>query len=154
MQEIINTFGLDLELLITQILNFAVVLFVMWYFLYRPTMNIIDERQQKIKKGLDDADNAKKNLREADQTKMNTLTEANEEAERIVADSKKYAEGQKEDILAEAREKSERTLNEARAKGEETKKQFLQESKEEVARMSVLGAESILREKIETSSKS
>jgi F-type H+-transporting ATPase subunit b len=149
MQELIQTFGLDLELLFIQMVNFGLVLLVLWYFLYRPVMNMVDERQKKIEKGVNDAEKAKEERKNADEEKSSILAKANEEAERIVAEGKDHAGKQKESIVEDAQKKRDEILEQAQSRGEETKREFLRESQEEVARMSVLGAERILREKLD-----
>jgi F-type H+-transporting ATPase subunit b len=89
MASLIHAFGLDWKLLITQVINFGLVLFVLWYFLYKPTMAMIDTRQKKIARGVEDADKAREERKNADKEKKQILSKANIEAVRIVADGKR-----------------------------------------------------------------
>jgi len=64
MEEIAKVFGLDWKLLIIQAVNFGVLLLVLWYFLYKPVLKMLDERRGKIQKGVEDAENAEIRLTE------------------------------------------------------------------------------------------
>ncbi|HET8575357.1 MAG TPA: F0F1 ATP synthase subunit B [Candidatus Paceibacterota bacterium] len=148
MTELIQAFGLNWKLLLIQIFNFGLVLLVLWYFLYRPVMSMVDKRQKKIIHGMEDAEKAREQLKNAGNEKKAILAAANQEAERLVADGKHYAEERKDEIMKEAMAKSEQALKDAVSRGEEAKQQLLRESKEEIARMVVRGAEQILRTEI------
>src|SRR5688572_18416447 len=56
----VGKFGLDLRLLIAQLVNFAVVLFVLSRFVFRPLLATMQKRSERIAKGLEDADSAQK----------------------------------------------------------------------------------------------
>lgn len=147
MSSLFHAFGLDPKILLIQVFNFGVVLLVLWYFLYKPIMSVIDKRQKEIESGMKDAEKAHTDLEEADERKKQILSDANAQAERIVADGKEAAGHERADILKEAAERSERTVQDAVMRGEEAKNELLRQSKEEIAKMIVLGAEKVLREK-------
>lgn len=147
MQELIHAFGFDFRLLIVQMINFGLVLLVLWYFLYRPMMRMIDKRQTKIREGIENADRAEAEVKDAEKERNKILTDANSKAEKLYADGKEYADEKKSEILADAQTRSERTITEAEEKGQEIKEQLIKESQEEIAKMAVLSAEKILRER-------
>lgn len=147
MSEIAAVFGLDVRLLLIQAVNFGLVLLVLWYFLYRPVINLIEERRQKIAQGEIDAERAAAKLADADAQKASLITEATQEAERIVAHAREHGKEKEQDLVAQAKARAEQILTEARQLGEEQQRQFMQESKEEIAKMVVLGAEKVLRER-------
>ena len=70
LKDILNLFGLEGKLFIAQIINFAILLFILKKFLYEPIAKMMEERKAKIKQGLDDAEKAKKTLLEADSKKI------------------------------------------------------------------------------------
>lgn len=149
MAEIASVFGLDIRLVLVHAVNFGLALFVLWYFLYRPILNLIEERRARIVKSEVDADEAAKKLSEADATRQTVLAEANREAERIVSEGREYGKEKEAAIIAEAQLRAEGIANDARAAGEESKRALLAESKNEIAKMVVLGAERVLREKLD-----
>jgi F-type H+-transporting ATPase subunit b len=62
MEEITKVFGIDWRLFIIQAINFGLVVFLLSKFLYKPILNVIEERRKIITKGLDDAKLAEQNL--------------------------------------------------------------------------------------------
>ena len=148
MSEIIDTFGVDVRLLVIQAINFGLLLTVLWYFLYRPLFRLLHERERKIEAGVENAEKAEKKLQEIDSEREGIIKDATQKAGLLVEQGKHRAEEKMDEILKEAHGKSEQILTDAKARAEESKRQALHESREEIAKMAVLGAEKILREKI------
>jgi len=146
MEQLINTFGIDWKMLIVQIVNFSILLGVLWYFLYRPLVDLIESRRAQIIKGVADAERADVALRDADSKKTDILAQASIEAESIVASAREAGKAKEAELLKEGQAKYDRLLTEAGMKGEEIKRNALEESKEEISRLIVLGVEKMLRE--------
>jgi len=53
-----DAFGVDLPKLIFQVINFLLLLYLLNRFLFKSVLKLLDERQAKIKKGLEDAETA------------------------------------------------------------------------------------------------
>lgn len=147
MGEIINTFGIDVRLLLVQMFNFGLLLLILWYFLYRPVIKMLEDRNEKIEKGVKASEKAEERLDEINDEKDSIITMATTEAGGIVEKARVHAKEKEEEILKVAAERSERVLKDAELKAEEAKKRALEESKTEIARMAVLGAEKVLEER-------
>ena len=148
MSEIIDVFGLNGKLLVIQIFNFGVLLLILWYFLYTPVMRMLTERQQVIEKGVKDAEAVALEREQTAKEKESIITAATVDASTIVERAKKRGEEKGEEVLQEAKKKGNRILAEAAMKATEEKNKALAESKGEIARMTILGVEKILNEKI------
>lgn len=147
MEGILHTFGIDSRLIIIQIFNFLLLAAALWYFLYTPVLNLIKERQQKIEKGVKDAEAAELKLHEADTERKEIVTTAHKEAEAITARATEHAKERSSEIVGSAEEKATHIVSDAQAKSEDLKAQALRESEAEVAKLAVLAAEKVLREK-------
>ncbi len=145
MEQIIDTFGIDWKILIIQIVNFCILLGILWYVLYRPLVGLIESRRAQIIKGVADAERADTALRDADSKKSDIISRASVEAEKIVASAREAGKTKEADILKEGQNKYDRLMVEANMKSEEIKRGALEESKEEIARLIVLGVEKTLR---------
>ena len=66
MEQLFEAFGIDWKLLLAQAVNFGVLFVALTYFLYKPVLKTLDERKQKVAKGVTDAEAAEKMLAEAD----------------------------------------------------------------------------------------
>jgi F-type H+-transporting ATPase subunit b len=127
--------------------NFGIVLLLLRRFLYRPLMNMLDERNAKLKRGLEDAASAALEREAIAIEKTEIVSAARAEGNAIVEGVRKDALERERALLREAEEKSAAILVEAKARAEEERTHILRESEKEVARMAVLAAEKILRER-------
>ena len=147
MSELFEAFGINWKLLLTQAFNFGVLLIVLWYFLYRPVLKLIDDRRAKIAEGVQNAEAAAKRLESAKKEGEKIVGGASREGEGIVAAARSRAEERASEILKSAETQAASALAEARARGEEAKRQALKESEREIARAAMLAAEKILKQK-------
>jgi len=148
MQEIVEAFGIDWRLISIQIFNFVALVMILRYFLYKPVLKILNERQAKIEKGVKDAEDAGDALKSADSEKVKIVKSAHTEAGDIVERGKKHADEKGSVIVTEAQDKADRIMSDAKDKGEELKVQAREESEAEVAKLAVLAAEKVLTEKL------
>ncbi len=148
MDQILHAFGIDWRLIVIQIFNFAILAGLLWYFLYTPILKVLNERQQKVEKGVKDAEAAEKSLQEAGSEKSKIVTNAHSEASEIVDRAKKHADEKGAVIVSDAQGKADRIMSDAKDKGEELKEQAKKESEAEVARLAILAAEKVLQEKL------
>lgn len=147
MGELLSTFGVDWKLLFIQAVNFGLLLSVLTYFLYKPILRIIDERQRKIAQSVKTAEAAERRLAEAKVESEGIVGSAAREAETLVASARKRADERGNEIVKTAEERAVAMLKEASDRGEEAKRQALKASEREIARAAMLAAEKILREK-------
>ena len=66
MSELLTKLGIDLKLLVAQIVNFLILLLVLYKFAYGPIVAMLEKRQKKIEKGLKEAEEAHKKLEESE----------------------------------------------------------------------------------------
>ena len=144
MESLISSFGLDWKLLIAQAVNFALLLAVLSYFLYKPLVRLIDERREKIAEGVEKAAAADRKLEEALEEGKRMVGDAAKEAEGVVAAARARAEEKGTEIVAGANAKATTILSDATLRAEEAKRQAIAESERDIARAAMLAAEKLL----------
>lgn len=112
--------GIDLGLLLSQAVNFGVLLVVLYLILYKPIMGKLEERAQHIKKGLDDASRAEKLLAEANAHYKDEMERAQREAHEIVEQAARTGEQQRQEILAQARQEAHELILHAQQEAQRT----------------------------------
>lgn len=147
MGDLFATFGLDWRLLIVQTVNFTLLLLILWRFLYRPVVRILDERRDAIAESVRKAEAADRRLEEADAEGKGIVAAAGKEAETLVAAGRTRAEQQAAEVAKLAQERADRLVADATARAEEAKRQALAAGEKEIARAAMLAAEKILKEK-------
>lgn len=148
MEELIKTFHIDIKLIIAQLVNFAIVLFVLKKFAYGPVLKLMDERSKKIEKGIADAQDAGKKLAEITEKEREVLVEARKAAQEIVAKAEDVAVKNKEEIIVEAKAQAEKILADVQKKLENEKNQMMQEVKGQIAELVVAATGKLIDEKM------
>jgi F-type H+-transporting ATPase subunit b len=95
--------GLDPGLLLSQIVNFGLLLALLYAFMHKPILAKLRERAQRIQKGLEEAEHAKVLRAKAEAYYQDEIDRANREAREIIERATRAAEQQRQDILAQAR---------------------------------------------------
>ena len=133
---------------IFSIVNFLVLMFVLYKCCWKMVVKVMKDRQQGITDSLNKAEEAKK---EADETHAKLQAEINNarrEARNIVEESKKAGEAVKQDIIKEAYAAAEEITARAEKEIERRQKETVENLKTQVADMVVSVTEKLLRENI------
>jgi len=149
MDELIKTFHIDWKLMLAQIVNFVIVLGVLYVFAYKPILKVLNDRTKKIEKGLNDAENSQKKMEEILVKEKEVITEAKKEAQKILAEAESRGKKNQDEMVAEAKVKIDKTVEEAKNKIESEKTKMIQDVKAEISNVVVMAAEKILGEKLD-----
>lgn len=146
MEKILEVFGIDWRLLLAQGVNFTILLVGLSYFLYKPVLKILREREKKIAEGVKAAEIAEQAAKDNQAARDSIVTVAHHEAESIVARAGEEGKRERNEILKSAQGRADSVVKDARAQAEELKRHAAKESEKEVARVAILAAEKILKE--------
>ncbi|MCX6721616.1 MAG: hypothetical protein NTY04_00250 [Candidatus Staskawiczbacteria bacterium] len=91
MNEFVSQFGLDWKLFLSQLVNFALILIVLKFFVYNPVIKILKEKNKKIKEGLDKAEEAGVRLKEIDVIGKTKIKEAETTSINMIRDTEHRA---------------------------------------------------------------
>ena len=87
-----DALGINLATLLTQVVSFLVLFFILSKVLYGPLVKIIDQRALKIKESLQMVEKAKSDSEEQSRIMEEKLSEATTEGQAIIAESRKIAQ--------------------------------------------------------------
>lgn len=149
MSELITKLGIDWKLLFAQIINFLVLLFVLYKFAYGPILAMLEKRQKRIEKGLKDADEARRKLAESEEKQKEILKKARVEAKEIIEKARLQSERVKSELAAEAKAQAEKVIADAKAEIDREKQKTILEIKSEIGELVVAAVERVLEEKID-----
>lgn len=146
MEQIISVFGINWKLLLIQGVNFGLLLAVLYKFLYKPVLAMVDTRRAKIENAIKDSERMEMELGQAEAEKARILRDATRKGDEVIDAAKKHAEGEEHNIMKDAHRKAVHLLNEAERRTNREHDEMIQKAEREVARMAVLSAEKILRQ--------
>ena len=133
---------IDVQTLIFVMVNFLVLVAILYKFMWGPVIRMIDSRQQTI----DKADAARREAEQMSAKLAEEIADARRQAKAIIDDAQKTAEETKEDILAQARTSADSILARAEAEIAKEKADAILAIKGEVADMVVSVAGRLLAE--------
>ena len=135
----------DPGLFIWTILTFMVLVGLLARFAWRPLLQALEGRQETIRKALDDAEKAKKELERLHQESAQLIRQARVEGEAIIANSRSDAERLREEMRQKARAEADvLSKNAARQIQLETDR-ALQHIRHEAVDLSVMIASKLLQ---------
>lgn len=147
MEQVLSAFGIDWRLLTFNSINFGLVLVALTFFLYKPLMRTLDERKEKVAKGVLDAGAAEKKLVEAEHSRQKVLARAGFEADLLLKHTRHAAAEAVREARAQGELAAAAALMEAQLEAKELKGKALLEAKEGAAKLVVLGVEKIMAER-------
>jgi F-type H+-transporting ATPase subunit b len=128
-----DAFGVDVLKLAFQIINFLLILYLLNRFVFRRVLALLDERQERIAKGLEDAESAARDRELARAEREAALDEARREAAAMIARATKIAEDSRAEIVAAARAEAEKVAARATEEITAEKQRAIAELRSQVA---------------------
>jgi len=132
-----ETFGLNWWLFLSQCINFAIVCFLLQKFAYKPILNILEERRQRIAEGLANAERIKAQLAEAQKTSSEIIAKANAEAQKMIEEARAAAKTLGERQAQQAITEAEQIVSKARSAASVEHDKMMVELRRELARLVV-----------------
>lgn len=145
--------GIDLKLLLAQIVNFTILFVVLSKFLYKPITKMLDDREKKIGKGLKDSEEAAECLGEAKSEADKIKDKAYKEADKIIVEAKKEADEKAVALVKKANDQADKILKNANEEASLAKERALKEAKKELSNVVVMALDKIVGEELDNSAK-
>jgi F-type H+-transporting ATPase subunit b len=130
---IFDAFGVDLPKLAFQIVNFLLLLYLLNRLLFKRVFAFLDQRQERITKGLEDAEAAARDRELARAERESALDETRKEAQAMIARATKIAEDSRTEIVAAARAEAEKVAARATEEITAEKQRAIAELRAQVA---------------------
>ena len=141
--------GINLGYLISQIVNFVLLLIILRMFLYKPIVGMLDRRREKIKTDLQEAEQARSQAETAKQEYEKQLEEAREERRSILAQATEQAEKMREEILAKARAEAQELVTKTQDEMEYERRQALLGAQDQIADLAIAAAGKVVGESLD-----
>jgi F-type H+-transporting ATPase subunit b len=130
-------------LMIWTLISFGITFFVLRRFAFGAIQKIIDERRQRIREALKEADNARAEARKMLDEHRAMMAEARGKAEEILVEARKVAEAQKKRLRDELEADRQRRLEETTRQIEAETVRALELIRAEVADLTVIATQKV-----------
>lgn len=123
----------------------TIVLFVLLrIFLFKPINKMMNDRTQSIQKDIDDAQKAKAEAEELKQQYSDSISEAKEEANRIIMKAHDDAETERANIIQRSHEEADQIVSAASETIENERRRVLQQAQSQIADLAIEAASKIV----------
>jgi len=141
--------GLNIPVLIAQLVNFFLLLVVLRLFLYKPILEMLDRRSQRIREGLQAAEQSKEQAAQTEQEVAAQLAEARSQGQALLSQAQESASRVQEEARAQARREAEILLERARSEIQLERDQAIAELRAQFADLTVAAAEKVINQSLD-----
>lgn len=134
------------------IINLIILYIVLRSVLFKPVTKVMEERADKIKDDLEEAEKAKADAASLAREYEDRLLSAREEAGRIISEARDRAQKEYAAIISEARAASERVLDKGREQLQLEREQLLKDFKNQVVTLALAAASKVLEANVDSDS--
>ena len=141
--------GINLGLLIVQIIAFSIVFLTLNAWVYQPLLNMMETRKQKIAQGLDDARVAADARADAEKQAAKIIADAQAEASKVVREATDRAAAAGKDVKSAAEAEALKARDAAMAEAEVERNRILGDLRGQVAALAVAAANKLVGEALD-----
>ncbi len=149
MDALVGQFGINLPLLLAQILNFGILVFVLMKFAYKPILNILDKRRERIENSLKQAKEIEERTRKMEDDITQKLADAKKHAEQIILEAKDIGDKARNEILIQTNKEVSNLIEKAKQEIENEKMNMMADIQEYVVKTSLLVVQKVLADKMD-----
>jgi len=125
-------------LMIWTLICFAIVFFVLKRYAFGRIQEVIDERRERIRQSLQEAENARKEARRLLEEHRGLIGQAKTQAEDILSEARRIADAQRERVREETEADRQRRLDETRRQIDAETQRALGQIRAEVAELTLV----------------
>ena len=145
----LETLGIHFPSLAIYLVNFVLVLVLLYLFAYKPILRLMDERADRIRESLDAADKARQDAASSQEAIQDQITEARREGQRIMDQTREAAERFRTEEMDKARAEAEAFVERARADIQRERDSALQEVRSSFGDLAITAAERVIRSSLD-----
>ena len=130
--EILEDFGVEPILLLAQVVNFVILLYILKRFLYKPILKVLEERKKKIETSVKQSEEMQKRFDEITKKQTEILDKTKAESEQIIEGAKNEAKILADQIQLNATNAGNETIKRTQQTLEIEKQKMINEAKREI----------------------
>jgi len=141
--------GINLPTLIAQIVNFLILLGLLYLVAYKPIMRMLDERSRKIKESMEQTELIKQQAERAEEEVKKQIETASREGQGIIARAVRAGEEVRQKAQQEAKQDAESLVARAWMGIRRERDEAIAELRKEFADLTIMAAEKIIEKSLD-----
>ena len=141
--------GLDLATFIGQLVSFLILLGLLIYVGYKPIRKMLDERANRIKESMEQAEATKQEYERAKVAVQEQISEARQEGQAVIGQATQVGDRLKEEAKEEARKEAQAIVDRTRVELERERDKAIDDLRREFVDTAILAAEKVINEALD-----
>ncbi len=141
--------GINLGYLLVHIFNFLIILVVLYAWVYKPVLALLEKRRKTIAQGVEDARVAAEARANAEKEAAKIIADAQAEAAKIVREATERAEAVAREVRTAAEAEAAKAREEALADVDAERNRILGELRGQVAALAIAAAQKVIGEALD-----
>jgi len=136
--------GINLPTLLAQIVNFAILLGLLYLVAYKPIMRMLDERSRRVKESMEQTELIKQQAERAEEEVKKQLEAAGKEGQEIIARAVRSGEDVRQKAQQKARQDAESLIARAQTEIQRERDEAIGELRKEFADLTIRAAGKVI----------
>jgi F-type H+-transporting ATPase subunit b len=136
--------GINMPVLLAQIINFVILFGLLYLVAYKPIMRMLDERSRKIKESMEQTEYIKQQAEHAEEEAKKRIEAAAKEGQEAVARAVRTGEEVRREAQQQARGEAEALIVRARTEIQRERDEAIDELRKEFADITIMAAGKVI----------
>lgn len=136
--------GINLPTLIAQVINFTILLGLLYLVAYKPIMRMLDERSRKVKESMEQTELIKQQAERAEEEVKKQIKAAGREGQEMIARAVRSGEDTKQKAQQDAKQDAESLIARAQVEIQRERDEAIGELRKEFADLTILAAGKVI----------
>jgi F-type H+-transporting ATPase subunit b len=136
--------GINGWTLAAQIVNFIILLLILYFFAYKPVMKMLDDRSRKIKESMEEVQKVKEQAAQTEEEFKKKIEAASKEGQEMIARAMRTGEEARQRAQLEAKQEAQGLVEKARVEIQRERDETIAELRQEFADLTVVAAEKVI----------
>lgn len=141
--------GVTWSTLVAQIINFVILLGLLYLLAYKPILRMFDERSRRIKESMEQTETIREQAARADEDVKKRMEGAGKEGQEVISRAMRTGEEARQKIQQEARQEAEAILDRARLEIQRERDEAVDELRQEFADLTIEAAGKVIEKSLD-----
>lgn len=139
-----DALGINLGFFIAQIINFGIIFLILRALVWPAVINMLDERAERIAKGLEDQRAAEEALANAERERDDLLRQARAEGQKVIEEARQRGDEQVKQMLDEAKSEAEQFRADSRKEAAAERENVLAGARDDIVSLALAASERLI----------
>ena len=141
--------GISLPTLVAQIINFLILLGLLYLVAYKPIMRMFDERSRKIRESMEQTEVIKEQAEHAEEEVKKQLEATGKEGQELITRAMRTGEETRQRIQQDARQEGTALIEKARLEIQRERDEAIEELRKEFTDLTIEAAEKVIEQSLD-----